>query len=95
MGTNMSDDYLFDGSGTPDPDIERLERMLGRLRSTASAPPIATDGERRTANDERPYLGARFYVPALAAAFLDVLVSPEGQAVLRRRGFQPPPAGAR
>jgi hypothetical protein len=68
MGTKMSDDYLFDGSGTPDPDIERLERMLGRLRSTASAPPIAIDGERRTANDERPYLGARFYVPALAAA---------------------------
>ncbi len=33
--------------------------------------------------------------PALAAAFLDVLVSRDGQAVLRRRGFQPPPAGAR
>jgi molybdate transport system substrate-binding protein len=33
--------------------------------------------------------------PTLAAAFLDVLVSREGQAVLRRRGFQPPPPGAR
>ena len=34
----MSDDYLWDGSGPPDPDVERLEQMLGRLRSTAAAP---------------------------------------------------------
>ena len=32
---------------------------------------------------------------ALATAFLDLLVSREGQTVLRRLGFQPPPAGAR
>ena len=31
----MNDDYLWDGSGTPDPDVQRLERLLGRLRSTA------------------------------------------------------------
>ena len=53
----MSDDYLCDGSGAPDPDVERLERMLGRLRSTASVPPITSNAERpnverRTANDE-------------------------------------------
>jgi len=28
----MKDDYLWDRSGEPDPDIERLERVLGRLR---------------------------------------------------------------
>jgi molybdate transport system substrate-binding protein len=33
--------------------------------------------------------------PALAQAFIDLLVSREGQAVLARYGFQPPPAGAR
>jgi molybdate transport system substrate-binding protein len=33
--------------------------------------------------------------PALGQAFLDLLTSREGQAVLRRFGFQPPPAGAR
>lgn len=33
--------------------------------------------------------------PALAAAFIDLLVSREGQAVLSRYGFQPPPAGTR
>jgi molybdate transport system substrate-binding protein len=33
--------------------------------------------------------------PALAAAFLDRLVGPEGHAVLKRFGFEPPPAAAR
>ena len=28
----MHDDYLWDGTGTVDADIERLERVLGRLR---------------------------------------------------------------
>jgi molybdate transport system substrate-binding protein len=37
--------------------------------------------------------GARH--PALAQAFIDLLVSAEGQAVLARLGFQPPPAGIR
>ena len=32
---------------------------------------------------------------ALAGAFIDLLVSPEGQQVLARLGFLPPPAGAR
>lgn len=36
----MSDDYLFDRSGTPDPDVERLEQMLGRLRTSAPAPQL-------------------------------------------------------
>jgi hypothetical protein len=37
----MSDDYLWDGTGTPDPDVERLERLLGRLRSTRPFPAVA------------------------------------------------------
>src|SRR4029079_12554947 len=32
----MSDQYLWDGSGKPDPDVERLEQMLGRLRAPES-----------------------------------------------------------
>lgn len=28
----MKDDYLWDGSGEPDPEIERLEQLLGRYR---------------------------------------------------------------
>jgi FecR-like protein len=32
----MNKDYLWDGTGAPDPDVQRLEQALGRLRS---APP--------------------------------------------------------
>ena len=72
----MSDDYLFDGTGTPDPDVARLEQMLGRLRTTTSAPLIAANDEPRTTNDQRPMttLGVRFLAPALAAAAAIVLM---------------------
>src|SRR5262245_7491336 len=33
----MSDDYLWDGSGPPNPDVQRLEALLGRLRTPSSA----------------------------------------------------------
>jgi hypothetical protein len=36
----MKDDYLWDPSSAPDPEVERLERMLGRLRSNAPAPDV-------------------------------------------------------
>src|SRR5262249_46034203 len=36
----MSDDYLWDRSGPPDPDVERLEALLGRLRSTPTVPQL-------------------------------------------------------
>src|SRR5471032_111800 len=71
----MSDDYLWDGSGTPDPDVERLERLLGKLRTTAEVPAIPVDpfSPRSTrAHDAfepgAKYAGARFLGPALASA---------------------------
>jgi ferric-dicitrate binding protein FerR (iron transport regulator) len=33
----MSDEYLWDGSGTPDLDVERLEKLLGRFRAVPHA----------------------------------------------------------
>lgn len=63
----MSDDYLWDGSGPPDPDVERLERMLGRLRSTAAMPDIAAT-VRRKPDEPTRWNSARFLIPALAAA---------------------------
>ena len=57
----MSDDYLFDPSALPDPDVARLEQMLGRLRTTAPAPQLRSV-------QPVSYLGARFLGPALAAA---------------------------
>jgi hypothetical protein len=34
----MKDDYLWDGSGEPDPEIEKLEKTLGRYRHDRPAP---------------------------------------------------------
>jgi hypothetical protein len=38
----MSDDYLWDRSGKPDPDVERLEQILGTARYQAPAVPRRT-----------------------------------------------------
>jgi hypothetical protein len=34
----MKDDYLWDGTGKPDPEVERLERLLRRFRHDRPAP---------------------------------------------------------
>ena len=34
----MKDDYLWEGSGQPDPEIQRLEGLLGRFRQSGPAP---------------------------------------------------------
>ncbi len=36
----MNDDYLWDGSGEADPEIEKLEGLLGRYRSEMPAPAL-------------------------------------------------------
>lgn len=36
----MSDDYLWDGSGQPDPELARLERLLSRFRHNRPAPEL-------------------------------------------------------
>jgi hypothetical protein len=36
----MNDDYLWDGSGRPDPKIQRLERALARFRHNLATPPF-------------------------------------------------------
>ena len=69
----MNDDYLWDGSGPPDPGIQRLERLLGRLRSTRNA------GEFRVKADAADlavvrWTSARFLAPALAAAAAIVMM---------------------
>jgi hypothetical protein len=50
--TDVSEhDYLWDGSGKPDPDIVRLETVLGQLRhkgSPPALPPRRSIGSRRT-----------------------------------------------
>ena len=72
----MNDDYLWDGSGTPDPDVERLEQMLGRLRTTPPVPGPRSGAPRTTIGAEvggRQY-SVRFLAPALAAAAAIVMM---------------------
>jgi ferric-dicitrate binding protein FerR (iron transport regulator) len=62
----MTDDYLWDGSGTPDPDVRRLEAALGRLRS--APPPLRLP-------DAAPLRwGLRSVLPILATAAAIVLL---------------------
>jgi len=49
-----NDDYLWDGSGNPDPEIQRLENLLGRFRSDAPAPEF-----RREVASDRSMIAAR------------------------------------
>ena len=55
----MSDDYLWDKSGKPDPEVQRLEQVLGELRHEGEPPPFRAPAVRPT---RRPW------IPALAAA---------------------------
>jgi hypothetical protein len=61
----MSDDYLYDGSGTPDPDVERAERLLRPLGRRDDAPVAAP----------RPPRGRLVVLAALATAAAALLVA--------------------
>ena len=39
----MKDDYLWDGSGEPDPEVQKLENLLGRYRHDQPAPAPAVE----------------------------------------------------
>ena len=74
----MSNDYLWDGSGTPDPDVQRLEALLGRLRTPlvdAPAPKLPPVPAR--------WRTLRYLAPALAAAAAVLLMI---GVTLRTRG---------
>jgi ferric-dicitrate binding protein FerR (iron transport regulator) len=60
-------DYLWDRSGPPDPDVERLESLLGRLRSTPPVPALPTNQSGRPALAGTAWT-LRSVLPTLAAA---------------------------
>src|SRR6266545_3946308 len=69
----MSDDYLWDGSGTPDPDVQRLEALLGRLRSTPPVPKLP-DVTVLSSNVPRSTVWNLRYLTPLAAAAAAIIV---------------------
>lgn len=71
----MSDDYLWDRSGEPDPEIERFERTLGKLRYQPKALVLPVARPRRS------------FFPALAAAAVVLLVLASGLWLSLRRSI--------
>ena len=70
----MSDDYLFDRSGKPDPDVERLEKLLAPLAHDA---PL---DELRVRRKRRPPWFVLGVALAAAAALVIYLALPRGES---------------
>jgi hypothetical protein len=68
----VSGDYLWDGSGEPDPEIQRLEAALRPLRGTRRAPDLGPRRPRLASSfgSGRGLAAAAAVVLALAAATL-------------------------
>ena len=74
----MRDDYLWDGSGEPDPEVQKLENLLGRYRHDQPAPTPALEqafdqlAEKRTVRHpwSFPLSHLSFQLGAIAAVVL-------------------------
>jgi len=71
-----TDEYLWDGSGAPDPETARIARLLGGLRTPLPPVPDVTRIARLkpSRSSDRVYRGIRFIAPTLAAAAAIVLM---------------------
>ena len=69
----MNDDYLWDGSGKPDADVERLESALHKFRGPL---PALRPQPSRAANERRSFAG--IVIPFATAATVLILVGAAG-----------------
>jgi hypothetical protein len=82
----MRDDYLWDRSGEPDPDVQSLESILGNLRHKGRAPQMPVEQNLRTALYRRP---RSFTWLAAAAAIALLMVALGVWLALHTRSVQP------
>jgi FecR protein len=67
----MNDDYLWDGSGEPDPEIQKLETALGKFHHAGHAPEFpAIPGSVRRPGFWQRFVGSRWSFGLAAAAVL-------------------------
>src|SRR5438445_4909161 len=68
----MNDDYLWDGSGKPDPEVQKLEEALGRYRQNQPAPKCDEIAQTHKAKRPRNFFNWRweFRLGAVAASLL-------------------------
>jgi len=65
----MKSDYLWDGSGVPDPELQRIEKALGQFRSSADPPAFPKLERAADMPPSRSIFGA-WRLPRLLAASL-------------------------
>ena len=72
----MKDDYLWDGSGEPDPEVQKLEKVLGRYRHDRPAPSFEQVVDVRPAKGQSRFLNFRlsFAFGTVAAILLVAVV---------------------
>lgn len=82
MKDERQDDYLWDGSGEPDPEVERLERMLSQFRSNRPAPQF----DQAASHPSRGWLAALRSSgwPRLAPVAATLLIAVAGWLMVRR-----------
>jgi hypothetical protein len=68
----MKDDYLWDGSGKPDPEVQKLETTLGRYRHNQPAPAFDQVAEIPSVKAPKQFFNLRssFQLAAVAATLL-------------------------
>lgn len=68
----MKDDYLWDGSGEPDPEVQKLETVLGRYRHNQPAPSFEHIAEIHPAKQRWSFSNLRwpYQLGAVAAVLL-------------------------
>jgi len=71
----MKDDYLWDGSGEPDPEVQKLEKTLGRYRHNQPAPAFDEAAEIRPVKQPMRFLNLRFSFQFAAVAATLVIVA--------------------
>jgi hypothetical protein len=80
----MKNDYLWDGSGEPDREIQKLETALGRYRHNQPAPAFEQIPDVRPVKQRWNFFGLRLSYQLCAVAAV-VLVAAAGFLVLRSR----------
>jgi hypothetical protein len=88
-GRATNTDYLWDGSGQPDPEIQRLERTLGRFRHSGSAPLFPTIEPPALRQGWWRAIARSVWAPRFAAATL--VVSAIGCGLWLSRSSRTPP----
>ncbi len=71
----MNDDYLWDGSGEPDPEVQKLETTLGRYRHTQAAPAFDPVTELRPVKVRMRFFNLRFSFQLAAVAATVVIAA--------------------